>query len=106
MLGPTARNEALEVPAVGTRVGSGSGKDSVNTSTTDSPNTDSPADRRLVVRAAAAVRDRARDQGLEAVTDPGARARLAGSRIADRLERTAQTVRDVGRGIDQRAVEI
>ena len=36
---------------MGTRVGSGSGKDSVNTSTTDSPNTDSPADRRLVVLA-------------------------------------------------------
>jgi len=51
MLGPTAGNEALEVPAVGTRVGSGSGKDSVNTSTTDSPNTDSPNDRRLVVLA-------------------------------------------------------
>ena len=59
---------------------------------------------RLALRAA--VRDRACDQRLETVADPDACARLAGPRVADRLERQPKAVRDIGRGIDQRAVEI
>ena len=52
------------------------------------------------------VRERAGDQGLETVADPGARQLLAGRRKADRLERAAQAVRDVRCGVDERAVEI
>ena len=50
--------------------------------------------------------ERARNQGLEAVADPNARPGLPGWPEAHRMKRTAETMRDVGGGVDQRAVEV
>ncbi len=51
-------------------------------------------------------RERACNQGLDAVADPSARTRFAGRVEADGLERHANAVRDIGSRVDERAVEV
>lgn len=46
------------------------------------------------------------EQRLDAVTDPATDIVEARSRQADRAERNAQAMREIGRRIDERAVEI
>ena len=51
-------------------------------------------------------RKRARDDRLEPVADPSARAGFAGRVEANGLERHAEAVRDIGSRVDERAVEV
>src|SRR5690606_23794284 len=59
-----------------------------------------------VVARRARVCERAPNQLLEPVADPDARERLAGRLEACGFERPVDAVRDVGCGVDERAVQV